>query len=377
MDNVTHTLVGLTLARTRLGRAGRGATIALVLASNAPDIDIVTTAGGAANYLHWHRSYTHGPLGVVGLGFLTAAIVLAGRTLFDKRSDRPSPPYLKLALICMAGIVIHILMDLPTSYGTRPLAPFTWQWYAEDWLPIVDIYMLAILAAGLLFGRGSELARSQNVKIVAVLLLLNYGVRGMAHHEAIALAPRVFGPTLPMPCVGAPGGRSLIESWPRPPAVTPGDASRRCLVDLAATPSVLSPFSWRLIAQTSNSYETFTVDLTDRRYHAPPADGEVLWRHVVRYPNVWTPAVFASAAAPTTHVFLGFSRFPLARTSVTPGNGETLVRWSDMRFAPERGAGPPGSRGQDRGISASAGSLFGVSDRVDADGHVIQEMFGR
>jgi hypothetical protein len=150
-------------------------------------------------------------------------------------------------------------------------------------------------------------------------------------------------------------------------------------VDLAATPDFLSPFSWRLIAQTSNAYETFTVDLTDRRYHAPPAEGEVLWRRAVRYPNVWTPAVFASAEAPTTHLFLGFSRFPLARTSVTPATGETVVRWSDMRFAAERGGGPgvPAGRGGDRGISASAGSLFGVSDRVDAGGRVVEESFGR
>ena len=41
MDNLTHTLFGLTLARTPLGRAGRGVTTALVLASNAPDIDAV------------------------------------------------------------------------------------------------------------------------------------------------------------------------------------------------------------------------------------------------------------------------------------------------------------------------------------------------
>src|SRR4051794_20065708 len=50
MDNVTHTLFALTLARTPLGRAGRGTTAALVLASNAPDIDIVATIGGAASY---------------------------------------------------------------------------------------------------------------------------------------------------------------------------------------------------------------------------------------------------------------------------------------------------------------------------------------
>ena len=51
MDNLTHTLFALTLARTPLARAGRGTTAALILASNAPDIDIVATAGGAVKYL--------------------------------------------------------------------------------------------------------------------------------------------------------------------------------------------------------------------------------------------------------------------------------------------------------------------------------------
>jgi len=73
LDNVTHTLFGATLARTPLGRAGRGTTAALILASNAPDIDIVATAGGSLKYLEWHRGATHGPLGIVGLGVATAA----------------------------------------------------------------------------------------------------------------------------------------------------------------------------------------------------------------------------------------------------------------------------------------------------------------
>ena len=39
MDNLTHTLFALTLARTPLGRAGRGTTATLLLASSAPDAD--------------------------------------------------------------------------------------------------------------------------------------------------------------------------------------------------------------------------------------------------------------------------------------------------------------------------------------------------
>src|SRR5262245_31418093 len=134
MDNVTHTLFALTLARTPLGRGGRGTTTALVLASNAPDIDIVSTAGGALTYLKWHRGPTHGPLGVVGLGLLVAGLVWAGHRLRDMRSLRKdasrAASFATLAMVSMVGALLHILMDLPTSYGTRLLSPFDWHWYA-------------------------------------------------------------------------------------------------------------------------------------------------------------------------------------------------------------------------------------------------------
>ena len=78
MDNATHTLFALTLARTPLGRAGRGTTAALVIASNAPDLDIVGAARGGISYLAWHRGPTHGPLGIVGLGVATAGLVWLG-----------------------------------------------------------------------------------------------------------------------------------------------------------------------------------------------------------------------------------------------------------------------------------------------------------
>src|SRR5438445_9794131 len=85
MDNATHTLFALTLARTPLGRAGRGTTTALVLASNAPDVDFVmsfvTTARGSASYLQWHRGPTHGLLGVLALGAIVALLVRAGQRL--------------------------------------------------------------------------------------------------------------------------------------------------------------------------------------------------------------------------------------------------------------------------------------------------------
>ena len=147
MDNITHSLFGATLARTPLGRAGRGTTAALVLASNAPDIDIVATAGGTLKYLEWHRGPTHGPLGIVGLGLLTAGLVYGARQLIDRGRTpgavnvHDNASFVQLAGISILGVLFHVLMDLPTSYGTH-LQPIRLALYAFDWMPIVDIYLL-------------------------------------------------------------------------------------------------------------------------------------------------------------------------------------------------------------------------------------------
>jgi len=393
MDNVTHTLFALTLARTPLGRVGRGSTAALVLASNAPDIDVAATLGGSASYLAWHRGPTHGLLGIVGLGLLTSMLVWCGRRTLDSMRPRPErrplgiaakangdngsipeedvpptthdAPFAMLVAISMIGVLLHVLMDLATSYGTRLLSPFDWHWFAADWLPIIDIYLLIALAAGLAFGRMSPDARRHNVAIALVLMVGNYALRGAAHHRALTLAPRLFGPTLPLPCDPQPPSGALLDSWPRGALSIPTNG-RRCLVEMAAVPTFLSPFRWRVIAHLSNAYEIHDVDLLDHRFRTVAAPSEALWRLALRFPNQWTPAVADAARTRTAQIFLGFSRFPDARTSVD-ATGVTTVLWSDMRFAgglvslrpPARQAAP-----------------FTVTVQIGPDHQVLREQIG-
>ena len=59
MDNLTHTAIGLFLSRAGLGKWSPRALPIVVLAANAPDIDILSAAGGSLNYLHYHRHLTH------------------------------------------------------------------------------------------------------------------------------------------------------------------------------------------------------------------------------------------------------------------------------------------------------------------------------
>jgi membrane-bound metal-dependent hydrolase YbcI (DUF457 family) len=366
LDNVTHTLFAATLARTPLGRAGRGTTAALIIASNLPDIDIVTTAGGAATYLKWHRGPTHGPIGIVALGLLTAALVTLAYRLVPRLRNGPTASFAMLAIVSSIGAALHVLMDLPTSYGVRLLSPFSWRWFGMDWMPIVDIYLLIVLIAGLTFGLRSVPARRWNATIVLTLMAVNYGIRAAAHHQALIAAPRLMGPTLPQRCEPAATQSGVIDVWPRAvamPALPPG---RRCLVEIAAIPDFTGPFSWRIIAQMSNAFELYQVDLLDERLSASDTAGDVFWRQVRRYPNNWTPVVERAASTDLGRIFLGFSRFPAARTAVD-AQGVTVVRWTDMRFVFGIGVADRPRGGPD---------MFTATVRVGANGDIIDERLG-
>jgi hypothetical protein len=81
---------------------------------------------------------------------------------------------------------------------------------------------------------------------------------------------------------------------------------------------------------------------------------------------VWTPAVFRAATTRTARVFLGFSRFPSARSYVDP-TGLATVRWSDMRFAGGLFVLDEGARRRDP---------FTVLVRISPDGRVLEEKMG-
>ncbi len=376
MDNLTHTLFAITLARTPLGRAGRGTLGALVLASNAPDIDIVSAASGGVSYLAWHRGPTHGPLGVVGLSVITAAIVWHGRRFLDARrgvNDQPArshpapvegdATFGMLVSVSMIGALLHVLMDLPTSYGVRLLSPFDWRWFAVDWLPIIDIYVWMTLVVGLLFAEVARASRRRIAAIVLMLIAADYGVRAVAHRQAVTLAPRLFGPHLPELC-DPHRTTPAIDAWPRAGAV-PAVPGKSCLVEIAAVPTFLSPFRWEVIAHLSNAYELHEVDVLDARFRRPADSADAFWRRAVRYPNQWTPATAVAATTRTGRVFLGFSRFPAAR-AVVDAAGVATVRWNDMRFV-----------GSIYSLAERRRDPFNVMVRIGADGRVFEETLGR
>ena len=147
----------------------------------------------------------------------------------------------------------------------------------------------------------------------------------------------------------------------------PGSPSSRCLVEVAAIPSFFSPFRWRLIAQLPNSYDMRDVDVLDARLREPPGAGAAPWGVTVRFPNVWGPPVHQAADARIAQVFLGFSRFPAARSFVDPSTGIATVRWIDVRFA----------TGLTLDQRLGRSGLFQATVRVDQNGQLVEERLGQ
>ncbi|MCX6616082.1 MAG: metal-dependent hydrolase [Acidobacteria bacterium] len=147
MDNLTHTLFAIALARAGGRRLGPYATGLLVLAANLPDIDVVSRLESTAAYLHYHRGPTHALAAAPLLALAVAGVFALGRRL--ARSTRPFS-FARAYLVALGGVVVgNIFLDWCTGYGTRLLAPFSWRWLAWDAIPILDVVLLAVLAAAI------------------------------------------------------------------------------------------------------------------------------------------------------------------------------------------------------------------------------------
>jgi inner membrane protein len=154
MENLSHTLVGLALAKAGLERATPLATSALVISSNLPDIDVLSALGGTTgSYLEYHRGFTHS---IVGLAVLAAALTLFLTWIdrrFRMRRDhfrRPLKPG-RIFAICYAGGLSHLLLDYTNVYGVRPLLPFSDRWFYGDFIFVADPWLWLILGSSVVW----------------------------------------------------------------------------------------------------------------------------------------------------------------------------------------------------------------------------------
>jgi len=296
MDPLTHSLTGLFLGRAGLNRYAEQAPWILVLAANAPDIDILTLAGGQLNYLHYHRHLTHSLIAWPVMALLPLLLV----RLFTRRPFRWVGAY----AISLAAVASHLLLDYTNMYGIRLLLPFSGQWYRLDFTSVVDLWIWAALLAGL---AGPALARLVNAEIgartknsgrgfaiFALLFLALYNAgRGVLHARAVAtLNSRIYAGSAPL--------------------------------RVAALPGPVNPLAWRGLVDTRDFYAVVDVSLLEE---FDPSRG-------ARFDKAEpTPAVQAANRSPVFREFFRFSQFPLEQAvPLAEPEGATRVEALDMRF---------------------------------------------
>ncbi|GAB6176127.1 metal-dependent hydrolase [Desulfobaculum senezii] len=144
MDPVTHITSGALMARAFRGTfPGRLAAFFIILAAWIPDIDNFVGLS-PEQYLLYHRGITHSVFGAV-----VQALVLAGVWKLFRRDVSAMR-----ALAAMYGaIMLHIFLDLITSYGTQLLAPLSDTRFEIAGVFIIDPFytltMLALLVASI------------------------------------------------------------------------------------------------------------------------------------------------------------------------------------------------------------------------------------
>ncbi|MCS7043353.1 MAG: metal-dependent hydrolase [Bryobacteraceae bacterium] len=328
MDNLTHSLTGVLLARTGLARRVPYGTALAVGAANFADIDIITGARSWICYLHHHRGFTHS---LLWLPLVAAAPLPLWWLLARRRGPAGRAAWLRAYLVSLVASLTHPLLDLLNVYGVRIWTPASERWHHLDLLFIVDIWVWALLLVCVL---GPMLARLVYSEIGA----RGAPGRGMAWLGLAGLAAIVGFRSMQH-------GRALAHLNAR---VYSGEAPRRVF----ATPTPANPWKWVGVVETRSFWRMVPVDLTHAADPVDPDAGPTFYKpDAARF----LPII---AATETGRVFLNFSQAPC--WSVTPApepEGATLVRISDLRF------GPP------------AGNAFTATFLIDAAGRVLREEF--
>jgi len=205
MDNLTHSLIGAAVANAGLKqKLGRGATWALVIASNLPDLDFFWGLVNPAPSFAYRRMLTHG---VIGLPLLCVAGTALHRRFFPNISFRNT--FLLFAL----GAVLHVLFDLANSFGVVFLYPFSRHRFEFSWLFIIDLtlwfFLLSPLLLSLLKTKWTGLIFLSRLAVRCVLIYvavcagLHYrSARALRHYADEAnvrpsfsyVFPEAFGP---------------------------------------------------------------------------------------------------------------------------------------------------------------------------------------
>lgn len=286
------------LARTGLNRNQTSASIMMVLAANAPDLDAYAFFTDSITYLDIHRGWTHSFVFSPLMALVAVAIV--------RGIQRQRPSIIDL-LIAWLAVLSHLLLDWTNVYGIRLLAPFRPDWLHLDINNIVDpiiwgILLLAVIAPALSGLVGSEIASRKRsgpkrtwAWIALVALFAYEGLRWDSHRQVLGNLNAI-----------------LYDGEPA--------------TDVYAFPGFFGWRQWRGLAEGDLFYADLPVDLSAE---FDPGAAKIYYKA----PD--TSAIKAAKGTRTFRVFGQFNQVPFWRE--TPDADGTRVELLDLRFGtPDR-----------------------------------------
>jgi inner membrane protein len=289
VDNITHSLVGVTLADLAMGRRGTKAQRPLfvgagIIAANLPDLDLAYSwiTPQPIGYLLHHRGHTHTVVGLVALALMLG---LAYRFLPFVRRMRPSGQ-LRFWLLIAIALASHLLLDSLNSYGVHPFYPIDNAWYFGDTLFILEPSLWLILGVAVAWNGRTRAVRLAAALPMAILLCTIASTGELPPESVIALATAgglfawitfhlsphtraAAALAILMMIVFGFMGTSRLARRAAMDALAP--ELRGQIVDVILTPNASAPLCWAVIA----------IELRE-------ADGEyVLWRGTLSVQPAW------------------------------------------------------------------------------------------
>jgi inner membrane protein len=357
MEPITHFMTGACLARAGFNRKAAYATLAMTLAAEAPDLDVLWAAGGPVAAFQHHRGITHTlvglPLeGLVVLGAVwlvhrwrvrrakakvdkfgtdaSCAGASVGADSVIARSLTVAPVRWGLLYgFILIALLSHLLLDWTNNYGLRPFFPFNPHWYAGSIVfifePVIFVVLLLALVAPSLFGlinhevgarRPAFRGRGWAIFALAAMVAL-WGWREIEHNAAVQLASTAsYGP-LQSPL----GDVSAAQVLPAQ------------ILRVTASPYPGNPYRWHTVVETPQYYQMATVD-TLRSTVATDPEQNLL------YKPTSTLAMLVAKRSWLGQVYLDWSSWPVvtemgptAPIGAPAGTPDwTAVRFMDLRF---------------------------------------------
>lgn len=179
MEPLSHTLTGACLAEAGLKRRSALVAPALIIAANLPDLDGTCYLHSADLAFAVRRGWSHGILAVFLFPVLLTAAMLAYDRVVRRGKSPESPPARPAVLLGVSflGVVSHVLMDWPNSYGVRLLMPFSDRWFYGDALFIADPWLWLLLGSAVMAAwtstRGGTIAAVVLTAGSSLVVLLN------------------------------------------------------------------------------------------------------------------------------------------------------------------------------------------------------------